>query len=144
MIHRYVYHDLGEVFDSIMRRNKEERNLEIMKENLGIINSTEDGFGLEITIARWWKMYLSSQPLDISKYTKEVMLETILNQIQKCEIKIESIYKKLEKLFNRDNVDKMILSKDHLVEGEEREPDRIVLHLYNYDERGEVPFNKYI
>jgi hypothetical protein len=38
----------------------------------------------------------------------------------------------------------MILSIEHLFEGEEREPDRIARYLYNYDERGEMPFSKAI
>lgn len=52
--------------------------------------------------------------MDVYKYAKEMQLQNLSNQIATYEIKIENLHKKLERLFNKDVIDKMIHSEKHL------------------------------
>ena len=111
-IRKYIYYDLAKVFynicDIVMAKNK----INIMQDNYNIVKELKTVFASDkaIEVIPEWDLYCQKKNFIklVPNYTKEMLLTSFENTIQKYNDKIEVLYQNLENKFTKHVINMMI------------------------------------
>jgi hypothetical protein len=119
MIRKYKHYNLEEVFNIIHNTTLKTKHLNMLKKNYLLAKKANDNDFLQkqqIEVIADWDLY--SENLDLSKYSRELVLDTLKNTISKFEIDIKNYQEKLNTQFNSSILEKMFESFQFLYEDE--------------------------